>query len=253
MSKRRKETELLLISEAVSLLETGMYGSLGQPLAITEIKKHDRRLSVGLGARSEHAAQIVMKAMLKGKLAVYVQPHSPAEPEQPHLEVPLDLVKEMIPIRGVLPDYAVRPESLARKADTRELAAAILHSALYLRCDQFDAWYERSKKMGNWPTQHSSKKPRIGRPSKARELRDRTIGLVNGGEWSAQQDSIAALIRRLDLEGAISRQTVERMLEQLHRETGDRRYCTIPERTADTTWGSFEELVNTRRRESGEK
>lgn len=257
MSKARVRTELLKISDAVSQLEAGMYGGLGQPEPVTEIKKHRPRLSVGWEPRREHASEIIMKMIVTGQLAVYVQRCSTNGQAKPQLlQVPRAILKQMILIRGVMPDYAVRPERFLHRSVTNELAAAILGSALYLRRDEFDSWSRRSREKRNWPSQRPSSKPRIGRPSKApQELRDRIVGLVNSEQWAAQQNSVAELVRLLRSKGEVpSRQTLERTLKQLHREIGDRRYCTRDVNKADdSVWGSFEDLMDRKRREFDQK
>lgn len=230
MKEKPASSELLRISEAVALLEAGMYGGFNRPEQVTTIKASEPWTSVGSGARRQDAATSIDDAISTGHLPVYVLADSPVEQAaQARLQVPLDVLAQMIRIRGGLPDRAFRPERLRDKATiSKELLAALLHSALYLEHNAFDRWYKNARSKRNWPSQRSSKKPRIGRPSKQSDaVRHRIIALVNEGQWSAQRNSLASLMRLLQAKGETpSRQTIERMIKQIHHETGDDRYYT---------------------------
>jgi hypothetical protein len=255
MSRTSAEIEWLLISEAVARLEAGMYGGFHRPEPVEEIKKYEPWFSVGWGPQKEHAAKLVDEAIMKGDLSVYVLSHSAEDnAHRAPLQVPLGILGRMIRTHGGLPDHAIAPmRRFAKDSVTPELLAALAKSALYLRRDEFDAWYKNTRKKRNWPSQRSSEKSRIGRPPKqTEELRNPIIGLVNYKQWSAEQNSIADLVRLLKSKGAKgSRQTVERTVEQLHWETGDPRYYYADPRkkSDDSVWCSFEDLMQRRRRE----
>jgi hypothetical protein len=159
----------------------------------------------------------------------------------------------MITTHGGLPDRATQPKRIfAKDAIAPELLAALSTSALYLRREEFDAWYKEARKKRNWPSQRSRCKPRMGRPSRQNELRVQIVTLVNDGQWSAEQNFIAGLVRLLKSEGVTAnRKTVERTVEQLHRETGDHRYHYGDPRKKpdDSVWSSFEDLMDRRCRE----
>lgn len=230
MKGKGVRTDLLRVSEATARLEAGMYGNFNRPEPIISIKKSEPRLSVNWGPQREHAARLIDKAIMKGDLSVYVTPHSMGgKSNSTLLQIPIEVIGKMIRTRGGLPDHAIRPEGLPCKgAATRELFGALSQSALYLRRCEFDAWYAKAKSKRRWPSQILSKKSRMGRPSKQTgELRDRIIALVNDELWSAQRNSIADLVRLLKPKGETpSRQTLVRMIEQLHRETGERHFHT---------------------------
>lgn len=222
------EIEWLLISEAVARLQVGIYGSLKQPEAVKEAKKHYPRASIGFGPQKEHAAKLIDSAVLKGELAVFVLTDlAGGEVGESSILVPPDVLQQMIRVRSGLPDRAtLSMRGLARCFVSVELLKSLSQSPLYLRCDQFTDWYKQIRERRNWPSQRSSKKSHMGRPSKrTEELRNRIIGMVNDGQWLAQRNSIADLHRLLRSKGETpSRQTVTRLIKQLHRETGDRRY-----------------------------
>ena len=92
----------------------------------------------------------------------------------------------------------------------------------------------------------------MGRPSRQSDLHNPIIVLVNEGRWSAEQNFIADLVKLLKSKGVrASRQTVQRTVKQLHRETGDHRYYYADPRKKpdDSVWGSFKDLMDARRRQ----
>jgi len=201
MKEKPANSELLRISEAVARLEAGMYGSFNRPEQIVKIKTFEPRLSVGSGDRKQHAAALIDVAISTGDLPVYVLADSPgAQAAQTLLQVPLGILSQMIRIRGGLPDHAIRAERFRDKAPvSKELLGALTHSALYVPRDAFDSWYKSARSKRNWPSQRSSKKSRTGRPSKQSDgLRHSIIAFVNEGKWSAQQNSLASLMRLLE-------------------------------------------------------
>jgi quinol monooxygenase YgiN len=76
--------------------------------------------------------------------------------------------------------------------------------------------------------------------------------LVSAGRWSAEQNFIADLVKLLASQGTkASRQTVQRAVTNLHRETGDHRYHRVDQRKQpdESVWESFEDLAERRRRQ----
>jgi hypothetical protein len=231
-----------------------MYAGRKEPELIAKIKKSvkkgEHRPSIGGGSQKEDANKRVYEAIFQGKLAVYVLPVSTEDKMlRSLLQVPPDLLERMISVRGGLPDHAVQPRRIfGNDPIAPELLAALSMSALYVDREKFEAWCEEVRKKRNWP---SNKKP-IGRPLKHSDLHISIAKLVNAGRWSAEQDSIAALVRLLESQGVkVSRQTVQRAAIQLHRETLDHRYyCADPRKQPDeSVWGSFEDLAERRRRQ----
>jgi hypothetical protein len=237
MSSKGADTELILISEAVARLEAGMYGVIERPESVQAAKKTYPGASIGCGPQKEDAAKRICEAIMQGKLSVFVLPDL-AEGEV--LQVPVDLLKQMMKTRGGLPDQAIAAARIfanarifAKEPIAPALFDGLAKSELHIRRKEFEAWYEEARERHNWPSQYKSRKPRkdgsfkpsIGRPSKQNHLRNPIIALVNEGRWSARQYSIADLVRHLKSgRRSASRQTVERTVAQLHRETGDPRY-----------------------------
>jgi hypothetical protein len=272
MSRTSAETEWLLISEAVARLEAGMYGGRPEPKPIGNIKaiikksieKSERRPSIGSGSLKEESATRIYEAIMQGEFSVFVVPASTDdETNRTHLQVPIGVLEQMITTRGGLPDRTVEPMRIFGKASIApELLAALSTSALYVRRKEFEAWYEAAKEKRNWPSQRPHydtpssmrsrcKKNPIGRPSKQGGIHIPIAALVNGRAWSAEQNFIADLWRLLkSQEFKVSRQTVKRAVERLHRETGDPRYHCVDLRKQpdESVWGSFEELMERRRR-----
>jgi hypothetical protein len=252
MSRTSAETEWLLISEAVARLEAGMYGGLNPPEPVDNIKQ-ESGLWVAWGPKKEHAAKLVDEAIIRGDLSVYVLHTAEDNAHRAPLQVPPGVLRRMIRRHGGLPDHTIAPmRRFANDPVTPELLTALSKSALYLRRDEFDAWYKNTRKKRNWPSQRSSEKSRIGRPPKQTKLRNRIFWLVTDEQWSAEKNFIADLVRLLKSEGVTaSRQTVQRTVEQLHRETGDPRYhyADPHKKSDDSVWGSFEDLMHRRRRE----
>ncbi len=268
------EAELILISEAVARLKDGMYGGLQEPKPVASIKANIKKgldvgevcPSIGWQPRNEDATARIYEAILQDKLSVFVPPVGTEKKDPMPLHVPLDdVLTRMITMRGGLPDYTIEPRRIfAKTRIAPELLAALSTSPLYLRRKEFEAWYAKASKKRNWPSQRPhyltpanlrsrSKKNPIGRPSKQSDLRGPIAALVSDGQWSAEQNFIACLCKLLKSQGLkASRQTVERAVEQLHRETGDPRYYYADPRKEpdESVWGSFEDLAERRRRQT---
>ena len=256
MTRKGAGPDLLLISKAVAQLKAGLYGGLPEPKFIADIKKNvakgEQRPSIGWGAQKEEAVEQIYKAIMQCELSVFVLPDlAEGEAQRAPLQVPQSVLEKMKLTRGGLPDCAIEPMRIfARDQIAPELSTALSRSKLYLQRKEFKAWYEKARKNGNWPSQRSSQKKPMGRPSKQIDLRIPISDMVNSGRWSAAQHFVADLIRLLKSAGRKeSRQTVERTVARLHRETGDPRYCVDPRKTPDdSVWGSFEDLMNRSRR-----
>jgi hypothetical protein len=232
MSRNGAEIDFILISEAVARLKVGMYGGLPEPGLIADIKKNvekgEQRPSIEFEPQKEDAGKRVYEAITRSELAIFVLLSSTDDNvDQTHLQVPLNILKRMIRPRGSLPDQAVAAARIfAKELIPPMLLEGLAKSELYIRRKEFEDWYEKARRKRNWPSQRSrcDKNP-MGRPSKQSKLRTPIIEIVDKERWSAQQHSIAGLVRLLKSEGrTASRQTVERAVAQLHRETGDHRY-----------------------------
>ena len=226
----------MLISEAVARLEAGMFSGgafmpgatcdFRRPEAVEVAKKSYPGASIGWGLQREDAAKRIYGAIKLGELSVFALRDPPdREVHRAPFQVPLGVSQQMISTRGGLPDRAVQPlRILAKGTVSPELLAALSTHKLYLRREEFDAWYKKAKEKGNWPSQRSSRKPRMGRKSKQIDLRAPIVGLVDEGRWSARQ-KIADLVRLLESRGIIAaRDTVRRIVDQILKETGKQSY-----------------------------
>ncbi|MGJ5036718.1 hypothetical protein ACQR13_21650 [Bradyrhizobium sp. HKCCYLRH3059] len=228
------DPEFLLISEAVARLERGMYGGdLKRPKPVEIAKKYYRRASIGFGVQKQTAAAAVNAAITSGVLSVNVfVPLGTNEGHRP-LQVPLDVLGQLLRIRGSLPDEAIRPPVglLRNSVVAPELFAGLSNSPMYLKKSEFDAWYDKQKSRGRWPSQRGSKKSRIGRPSKQRDgLRTSIIARIEEGSWSATM-TVATLADLLVSKGVpTKRNTLKRAVDQLYNETGDPRYRIVQRR-----------------------
>jgi hypothetical protein len=153
VNRKNGESELLLLSESVAHLEAGMYGNVRRPEAVTEAKKAYPGFSIGFGPRKEHAATLIDNAVMNGELSVFVVPDSTeSHAHRTPLQVPLDVLRKMVRIRGALPDHVVQPLRIfAKRQIAPELFKALLKSALYLRREEVEAWYKKAKKKRNSP------------------------------------------------------------------------------------------------------
>lgn len=225
------ETEFLLISEAVARLEAGMFGGpITRSEPVKELKEKQPRLSVGLGVRRERAAADILTAILQGDLPVHVLGRSPANGGCRSIVVPVDVLQLMPKVRCGLPDHPVRhPVSFLRNHHVApDLFSALSVSALYLQRTEFETWYEKQKQLLRWPSQRTSSRPRIGRPSKQTDqLLNSIRALVAEEKWSAS-DGIANLATLLIFEAAPLRSTLRRAVDQLYLETGDTLFRIIP-------------------------
>ena len=222
------EAEFLLISEAVTRLEAGMFGGdVRRPQAVVDAKKHYPKASIGWGLRKQSAAKTVDAAIQSGKLSLYTFGASERGGMVGPIRVPLEVVARMIRARAGLPDHMIRPsvDMLRDKLVTAELFSALSNSALYLRRSEFDVWYDDQANRRRWSSQRKikkkTKKAPIGAPSKQTdELLTSIIARVEEGSWTAK-DGIAKLATLLISRGAPKRNTLRRAVDQIHIETGD--------------------------------
>lgn len=233
-------TEFVLISEAVTRLQAGMFGgAIKRPDPVEAIKKIHPRLSVRSGQQEDKAASAIHGAILKGSLSVHVYTRPTAEGGSHTLQLPIGVLSRLLKVRGGLPDHAIRPPvSLFRDTSVSpELFAALSSSAMYIHRSQFEIWYEKQKSRHKWPSQRASTQPRTGRPSKQTdELLTSIRARVVQKKWSAP-DGIAKLVRLLASYGAPNRNLVRRAVQRLYEETGDNRYRVVPRKRVKAKTG----------------
>jgi hypothetical protein len=211
----------LRFSDAVDLLAQGIWGGLQRPIPVRKFKRQYKKTSVGFGPWKEKAGKCLRSAALDGKVPVYVfgTPQSEIGDLSPEITpVPVIALRRLIPIRGSLPDHP-RASMKAAGGDGK-LFRSLNTGLLLVRRSQFDAWYQRERAKRRWPSQRSTSKRRDGRPSvQTDDLRTAVINAMR-----ERKTSIAALRRRLVGSGRAdipSLDTLERLVDQLYRETGE--------------------------------
>jgi hypothetical protein len=223
----------LPFSEAIRRLEEGMWGGLPQPDAVRKIKRTFKKASIGFGRWREKAGQRLTAAVRRGELVVYVLPkprapftnRSLARRSPEKIEpVPVSVLRRLIAPRKSLPDHPIRP-SIKTAGGNEKLFAFLTSGLLVVRANDFDAWYQSERAKRKWPSQKHSQRSGIGRPTTQSDaVRNPVIGLVRDGKWTAK-DGIA-MLRRLLVEASSASEvpspdTLERLVDQLHCETGE--------------------------------
>jgi hypothetical protein len=221
----------LPLSRATNRLADGMWGGLQRPEPVVTLKQRQKKLSVGFGPWRERAAECLTAAAMKGELTVYVvakaQVRSKERKRRQAIElvvVPVGVLNRLMISRGGLPDHAIRP-SIRTAGGDESLLALLLTGLLVVRTNDFEAWYRSEQTKGRWPSQwRSRKKSPEGRPTKQTDaLRNAVLGLVRDLKWDGKA-GVAALHRLLVVSGRSeipSPDTLARLVDQLHRETGE--------------------------------
>ena len=136
--------------------------------------------------------------------------------------VPVSVLKRLITSHGSLPDHPIRPSMKAAEGNER-LFALLAVGVLVVRADDFDGWYQSERAKGRWPSQESKEK-KDGRPTKQTgALRNAVLALVHDHKWNGK-GPISALHRLLVASGRSdvpSQDTLARLVDQLHTETGE--------------------------------
>jgi hypothetical protein len=204
----------LRLPEAVAVLIRGMYATFQQPKPVHKIKLDHQKASVVFGPWKEHAAQRIRAAVCDGELPLYVRSNADLQPVLLHPNV----IGRLMAVRGGLPEHPIRPSLKTVYGDTRLLK--LLSSGRLLLCrHDFEAWYKSERRKGRWPSQRLRNKRRGGRPSKITASLRKAVADALG----KRRGSIAELRRRLIASGRTdvpSADTLERLVDQLHRETG---------------------------------
>lgn len=232
--------DYLPLSEAVNRLTEGMWGGVPRPEPVVLIKRSYKDLSVGFGPWREEAGRLLRAAAMKGKLAIYVLAKNQTRSDGHELtgdastkpeptSVPAPVIKRLILSRRTLPDYPIRP-SMETAGGDENLFALLTIGLLVVRASDFEAWYRSERAKGRWPSQKSKEK-KHGRPTRQTEgLENAILALVNDLKWSSK-DGIAALHRLLITSGRSdvpSQDTVARLVDQLHSNTGNMKLLRVP-------------------------
>ena len=162
------------------------------------------------------AQQLLREAALIGKLPVYAKRCS----DPAALLVPPDVIARLMTVRGGLPDHPIRPTMKATGGD-EGLLRVLQTGTLLVRQNELASWYKAERRRNRWPSQHGKKKRGAGRPTK---MTAALRSAVTNALRERGQVSVAELHRTLLASGRSdipSIDTLERLLNQLYRETGD--------------------------------
>jgi hypothetical protein len=225
--------DFLRVRDAVATLARGMYATFQQPKPLHKIKLEHQKASVVFGPWKEHAAQLIRTAACDGGLPLYVRGDSDPIP----LLLRPDVVGRLISVRGGLPEHPIRP-SLKTAGGDGALLKVLNSGFLLLRQDDFVTWYKLERDKGCWPSQRLRNRPTVGRPSKiTNSLRNAVADALR-----QRKHSIAELRRDLIASGHTeipSADTLERLVDQLYRETGRSEFFRIKRRRPKLTVGSL--------------
>jgi hypothetical protein len=224
------------LSEAADVLAAGMWGSVPRPAPVQAIKRKLKKLSAGFGPWRDKAGQCLRSAAVQGKLPIYVAaesqvtPGAPAAPPFPGTKEPIavsaSVVRQLVTTRGSLPDHPIRPSGKSVARDMKLLRLLTL-GVLLVRASEFGPWYRSERAKGKWISQRSRSTAAVGRPAKQSDsIRSAIIALVRDGKWTAE-DGIAKLHRLLRASGRYevpSPDTLARVVDELHQETGEPEY-----------------------------
>jgi hypothetical protein len=227
----------ILFSEAIWRVQMSMWSGLNRPIAVQDVRADgSRQPRLGFGPRRQRAAEDLTLAACEEKLAVYVALENQENPVCPR--IPAKVLRQLILVRGSLPDRAIRPSLKACDRD-RNLLLLLQRGCLVVKENEFSSWLKAERRKGRWPSQEKRQKPRIGRPTKQRqELRYAIIARVRDGVWSCEQP-VTELRRHLIDSGRTnvpSADTLARCIDRLHDETGDpdlRRSRRAPRRRSE--------------------
>jgi hypothetical protein len=224
----------LRFSDAANRLAEGMWGGLRRPAPIVTIKQADRRLSVGFGPWREQARSRLTSAAVQGELVVYVFAKPQVRSKQRALKrrppekiepvvVPVSVLKRLLTSRCGLPDHPIRPS--IKTADGNERLFALLTGGLLVvRERDFNVWYRSERAKSKWASQRAKSKVGNGRPTLQTEaIRNAVLALVHDGEWTAAAGimKLHRLLVALGRSDVPSVDTLARLVDQLHRETGE--------------------------------
>jgi hypothetical protein len=225
----------LRFSDAVSRLAEGMWGGLRRPVPVQIAKQTAKKASIAFSPWREQAGQCLRAAAVKGELVVYVvaMPQIPSKiwsktsrfPEQLEpVVVPVNVLKQLITNpRGGLPNHPIRPTIKTAGGDEK-LYGLLIGGLLVVHARDFKTWYRSERAKGKWSSQRSRSKKKNGRPTKQTEAIRSAVLAIGLNPAGSSKVRIATLHRRLiayGLSDIPSPDTLARVVDQLHRETGE--------------------------------
>jgi hypothetical protein len=230
----------ILFSEAIHRLGMSMWSGLKRPIALQKVRAEFKKvgvhhMSLGFGPWRQRAGEDLTLATCEGKLEVYAALENQEYPVC--TRIPAKVLRQLILVRGSLPDRAIRPSLKGCDRD-RNLLLLLQRGYLVVNESEFSRWHKTERRKGRWPSQERRQKTRIGRPTKQTELRNAIIALVRDGVWSIEQPVTGLRRHLIDLgkTNVPSADTLARWIDRLHDETGDadlRRRRRAPRRRSE--------------------
>ena len=216
----------LRFSDGVNRLTEGMWGGLRQPFPVRRVRRTFKNVSVIFCPWREQAGRRLTVAAIAGELPVYLFPASNPPPNAPaeilySIRKPImlstELLKSLVTTRNTFPDHPIQSKASMRIAG--ELYWLLKAGMMLLRAQEFDIWYRKDRAKGRWPSQ-TPRGTKIGRASVGtQELKTAIIVALR-----KRKSGMAELRRRLLADGrndVPSPDTLARLVDQLHRETGE--------------------------------
>jgi len=110
------------------------------------------------------------------------------------------------------------------EGDTK-LLVLLTVGVLVVREEEFEHWYKLERARYKWPSQRMSVKPRRGRPVRRDAYRDDVLALVQNGLWRGSDglSKLRRLLRSRNCAHVPSADTLRRLIDGMHTETGDLR------------------------------
>jgi hypothetical protein len=231
----------ILLSEAIRRLQMSMWSGLQRPIAVQDVKAElkkqgTHKARIGFGPWRQRAAEDLTLAACEGKLEIYAALENQENPVC--TRIPTKVLRQLILVRGSLPDRAIRPSLRASDRD-RNLLLLLQRGCLVVNESEFSHWHKAERRKGRWPSQEKRQKTPMGRPTKQTDLRNAIIARVRDGLWSTEQP-VTELRRQLIAAGRTdvpSDDTLARWVDRLHDEIGDpdlRRRRRAPRRRSES-------------------
>jgi hypothetical protein len=220
---------------AAEILQKRVYATFEIPKVVCHLRKIEKSRSIGFGPWNETCRRLIRAAAVGGQIPLYFAPRN--EDFANVRQVPVELVQKIVPVHGGLPDEPTRVFGESKLTKEGSLTAYNLQrSTLWLSVAEFEVWYRREKSKGVFPSQHSRKLPKKGRP-KIGHVSNAIIAIVNRGEWAAETHKVADLTQLLEKRFAEcpSEATIRRRIDEIFHLTGDKRFLRSKRRSVKKT------------------
>src|SRR5258705_6360018 len=174
-------------------MDDGRWGGMAGPDMVADIKRKQKKLSLGFGRWREKSGKRIRTAAVKWKLAIYVLARPEVRSEDDRLAecssekiepvaVPVPVVKRLIASRGSLPDHPIQPSMQTAKGNEK-LYALLVVGSLVVRASDFDVWYQSERAKVRWPSQRSKEKKNERTTRQTEALGNAVLALVNDLKW----------------------------------------------------------------------